>query len=69
MKDNFVAPLNELEGFFPKFEIKPPPKIKHKRVLLVDTAAKFDKAYWHSALTSYNRKIGQARILLTDFEI
>ena len=39
-----------------------------KRVLVVYPAAKFDKIYWHSDLTLYNRKIGQARILLTDFE-
>ena len=38
------------------------------KVLLVYPAAKFDKTYWHSDLTSYNRKIGQASIPLTDFE-
>ena len=46
-----------------------PLTIRHKRVLLVYPDAKFDKIYWHSDLTSNNRKIDQASILLTDFEI
>ena len=40
-----------------------------KRVLLVYPAAKFDKTYWQSDLTSYNKNIGQVRIRLIDFEI
>ena len=39
------------------------------QILLVYPAAKFEKTYWHSGLTSYNRKNGKARILLTDFEM
>ena len=45
-----------------------PPTIRHKRVLEYP-AAKFDKTYQHPGLTSYNRKIGQVRFLLTNFEI
>ena len=39
------------------------------QVLLMYPGDKFDKTYWHPGLTSYNREIGKARILLTDFEM
>ena len=35
-------------------------------VVLAYPAAKFYKTDWHSDSISYNRKIGQASILLTD---
>ena len=64
-------------GVFPKVCNYPPPPppphpftpTRHKRVLLVYPAAKFDKKYYHSGLTSHNRKISQAKFLLIDFEM
>ena len=38
-------------------------------MLQVYNAAKLDKTYQYSGLISYNRKFGQARIILTDFEM
>ena len=50
---------------FPKFSQN---SIRHKRILQVYPAAKFNKTYWQSGLTNIIQD-DQARILLADFEM